>query len=751
MQKSMSLHAEEAFNELKSDKEKKLCEVLFKALTDKGASGQGIRRPCKLSEISDIAGVGFEELIPIIEIFRKPGISFLMPPSNVPLNENSIIDISHESLMRVWTRLIEWVEEETQSAEIYLRLSEAAALYHEGKTDLWTGPELQLTLNWKEETNLNEVWANRYDPSYERAFLFLEYSAKAYQTALEQKEDRRKAVLRRTRLFAAILGVAFLISILILIYALDQQNKAKQSEEIAVLQKNIAQQEKETADLMRKRADESRVEAVNAKEEAVREKESAVQQRKRAEMLKIEADDAKNKALKAKNEADILRLKEEEAKNIAEGLKQEAEEQKLLAIAQKEIAIQSKIEADIAKEKAEKLRLLEIGHSLAIQTQRMEKNVYPDLTNLLALTAYNFNKNHGGETDDADVFNALYFAAENKEEQMFTKHEDAVRVLTYSPDGRHFASGGDDGKVILWDAQNPQEEAIIFDVPGTGYSNIRTLKFAKDKLIASTAGGALLVWDIDSENRKPLIVSELGSSIKSISVNDRDGIIAAGNDAGQILIWRNADMLNAADTIASMGERLNAIDFVPGKDELAITLEKSGLTFIDMKGNTVRQIAAKGKSFHSIGFSNDGKWLAVGTVNGNILLWRQDDLENVFKELNAHDSGISAFAFKPDNKILASSSRDGEIKLWVLDKLDNQPRTLIGHNRWIWDIDFSPDGNTVISGSSDNTVRKWLVNTESLAEKLIKRLCAKQGRNFTQEEWNKYIGEDVKYEETCIK
>ena len=82
-----------------------------------------------------------------------------MPPANIELNENSIIDISHESLMRVWTRLLGWVEEETQSAEIYLRLSEAAALYHEGKTDLWSGPELQLTLNWKEEADINDVWA----------------------------------------------------------------------------------------------------------------------------------------------------------------------------------------------------------------------------------------------------------------------------------------------------------------------------------------------------------------------------------------------------------------------------------------------------------------------------------------------------------------------------------------------------------------------------------------------------------------
>jgi WD40 repeat protein len=749
MEKSLSLHAEEAYSELKTDKEKKLCETLFKSLTDKGANGQGIRRPCKMSEICAISNADISEIIPIIETFRKPSISFLMPPANVKLNENSIIDISHESLMRVWTRLIGWVEEETQSAEIYLRLSEAAALYHEGKSDLWTGPELQLTLNWKGETKLNDIWANRYDPSYERAFLFLDYSKDAYQTTLEQKEKRRKAVLKRTRLFAAILGIAFLISILFLIFAVDQHQKARQSAEVAVEQKNIAEQEEGKATEMQKLAEESQIEAVAAKEEAVKEKDNAVKQRKLAEFLRIVADDAKDKALNAKIEADILRGKAEEAKIIAEALRIEADSQKNEAVVQKELAVQRKIEADIAKEKAERLRLLEIGHSLAIQTLRIEKSEHSELTSLLALTSYNFNKNYNGDVNDADVFNALYFAAENKDEDLFDKHQDAVRVLTYSPDGKQFASGGDDGKVMLWNSDNPKKQIQVFNVPGDGYKNIRTLNFAADRLIASTAGGALLAWDKNGQNKVPLVISELGSSIKSISINQENGTIAAGNDEGEILIWKNGDLLNPADTIVRLGEKLNTIEFVPEKNELAITLEKSGLVFIDMKGNTTREIYANGKQFYSLGFSNNGKWLAVGTIGGNILLWDYENDLSAFKELNAHNSGISAFAFKPDSKVLASSGRDQSIKLWDLDHLDNQPRTLMGHEKWIWDIDFSPDGNTVISGGSDNDIRKWLVNIELLSEKLEEKLCRKLGRNFTQEEWDKYIGEDVKYEKTC--
>ena len=43
------------------------------------------------------------EVIKVIEEFRRPGRSFLMPGIHVPLNGNTTVEISHESLMRIWT------------------------------------------------------------------------------------------------------------------------------------------------------------------------------------------------------------------------------------------------------------------------------------------------------------------------------------------------------------------------------------------------------------------------------------------------------------------------------------------------------------------------------------------------------------------------------------------------------------------------------------------------------------------------
>ena len=69
----------------------------------------------------------------MIEVFRREGRSFLMPPAGVPLKPETVIDISRESLIRNWDRLQEWVDEESQSARIYRRLAEDAVLHREGQ------------------------------------------------------------------------------------------------------------------------------------------------------------------------------------------------------------------------------------------------------------------------------------------------------------------------------------------------------------------------------------------------------------------------------------------------------------------------------------------------------------------------------------------------------------------------------------------------------------------------------------------
>jgi hypothetical protein len=192
MDEALNLHADEAFEQLETSERAKICEKLFKALTDLGTDPRGIRRPLKLATLSEIAGTASEdEVKAVIEVFREPSRSFVMPPAPEPLEPEKVIDISHESLMRVWERLRRWAEEEANSARRYRRLAETAALEKTGKARLWRDPDLQLALDWQEEQAPTPAWSNLYGGDFESATAFLERSR------FERDHELAEVVLER--------------------------------------------------------------------------------------------------------------------------------------------------------------------------------------------------------------------------------------------------------------------------------------------------------------------------------------------------------------------------------------------------------------------------------------------------------------------------------------------------------------------------------------------------------------------------
>lgn len=318
MNTALSQHAEEAYAELTTDKQRLSCELMFKALTDKAADVRGIRRPTSIPDLARLSGSSNAEVMEIVEIFRKPGRTFLMPPPDVPLNDQSIIDISHESIMRIWDRLVKWIDEEAASAEVYLRISEASKLYKEGRTDLWRNPELAIGLKWYHANNPNAFWAGRYNQDFDQAIDFL---LKSDARALELQKEKERAARFRKRVAIGAIIILSLIAIGAFISALlvnNARNEAKRQEGIAIENRMVAETAKIEADSSAARALRAKVEADSSAARAVRAEKSAVKSAEEATIARDIALIAQEKAEKERQRAEALLLTTiEQNKNIA--------------------------------------------------------------------------------------------------------------------------------------------------------------------------------------------------------------------------------------------------------------------------------------------------------------------------------------------------------------------------------------------------------------------------------------------------
>ena len=746
---ALSLHGEEIYNQLPDQRSKDITEKLFKALTELGPDNRGTRRPTSLQEICILANAKEEEVINVADHFRANGCAFLMPSPKMTLSHDSILDISHESIMRVWNRLKKWVEEETKSASLYQRLAETARLYQEGKTGLWVNPELQLALKWQQQSKPNETWAMRYDPSFERAISFLDYSKKEFEKSVSNKENLQKKRLKNARRIALILGSASLISLLFLIVALNLRFKSEVSEKKALEAKIVAIQE--------------RKKAVKQSKEAVLQKKISEQQQQIAEQQTIITEEQRLYALEQKrmaefnaNEALIQKKLADDAKDAAEKARDEAEiqrkeavEQRKEAVSQKKIAENERIKAEKSEENAQRLRLLAIARSMAIQATKFQYSIKNDLPALLALQAYKFVEKNNGNLNDPDIYQALSNVANDM--KIYRSHDDAVRAIEISPKGRTMVTSSDDGTVRLWNFMNLRNNTVELETGNSGKYGIRSVCYSDNEnyLLAGAFNGNILAWDITLKDPTPIIFKGHSNVVNKVKFLKNSYKFVSASSDGTLRLWNLEQPLEQPQLIKKFNSRLLSLVISNDGRKMACGTD-DGSIYLFATGNLNREpvtLESGTDAVRSLAFNADDSKLASGTAAGLVKVWDINDLKKKSVDYIGHISGVSDIKFSPNDQFLATASYDGTIRLWDYKEPQQRPIVLDKHDSWVYSICFSPDGNKLISGSADKTVRSWTVVTKLMADKV----CNSVSRNLLPNEWNKYVGTDIEYERTCDK
>lgn len=734
MSKALSEHANEAFEDL-HPRGKEICEKLFKALTESIGEGRGIRHPSSVSEVSEIAICTPEEVIEVVEPFRKSGRTFLHP-FHQNLTEESIIDISHESLMRVWDKLIVWVEEEASSVQMYSRLSEASALYQAGETGLWRPPDLQLALNWRMKQQPTLTWARRYAPAFERTMAYLNASEEAYIAEEQNKIKLQKQALRRSRITALVLGIAAIASMGMMVYAYtlkiqadaarieadDNAKLAQQKEAEARDQERKAQAEKEKALAAEEKAKEEEAKAKEAEAEAI------VQQKK-----------AVAAAAEAKRQSIIAQRNAEEAK------KQEAEAKK-----QKEEADVQRVAAEVAKDNALKLRMLSIAQSMAVKSVSMSRK--SERQALIAYQAYLFNKDNGGEEHSADVYNGLYSTLKSLNEESYNNligHTAAVRSLEFTPGGNGLYSTGSDGKILKWNLSSGK-----WTVVGENESINRSLALSKSgKLLACGTDDAVIqIYDTDKPERYPKILKGHRDVVWATQfVGGEEKLVSSSADS-TILLWNLKT--KEFDRLAKSKSRVRGLAVSPSGRYVAGGLEDGKIVVWDLEKENISNVVYQenGNSILSVAFSNDGKLLASGDMQGQLKIWDVSKIgtkeDALIIALEGQNARIIDVSFSPDNSLVASASFDGTVNMYATKNYDIQPIVLNDHSTWVKTIAFSPDSKYLITGCVDNQIKRYPTKTKRMAE----QICGKIERNMTQAEWRRYVSPDeadIPYRKTC--
>jgi WD40 repeat protein/ABC-type oligopeptide transport system ATPase subunit len=726
---ALSQHANELFEDL-STREKEIAEILFKSITEKSQDNRGMRRPCRLSLVAELAEADEEEVINVVEHFRKPGRSFLMPAHYIPLGTDSIIELSHESLMRIWNKLDVWVEEEFESAQMYKRLSEAAAMYQIGKTGLWRPPDLQLALNWQKKQRPTRAWAQRYDEAFERSIVFLDTSRITYEAELKNQDMLQKRTLRRARATAIILGIAALIAMLFFVFAYLQKIDA----------------------------DNNRVLAEQGKQEAIVQRSEAERQRLTAKYQQDKAVEQKNKAELANRQLQTTLLQLQVEKDRALRALQEAQRQELIAKTASEKEVEARIvvekQTQLAKESFDSRNaLLMLAKAQALAAKSVQEVDDKNLAGLQSMQAFNFHRKYGGKRYDPYIYSGLYHALK----LLAGSSYNAIRVpgpvrnrinsIAVSSSSNKFFAAAADGRIFTGNYETLSGGPTTYENP---YPN-KLVSLSRDEnyLVVGTDSASVKIHDLRTTKNNPLVVSGLKGSTHAIEfLPDNSGFIVSKSDKSISHVNHTTGKITH---LLSLPFEVKSITISADGKWMAGGAWSGELVLINLHSKTYEIIYAdKNSQVLSVRFSPDGNKIAFGTFEinekrGLVKLYDLMKREKENRQFTGHRAGVYDVEFSPDGKLLASASSDQRVQMWVLDFPEDLPIVMDNNNGFIWDITFAKGSDYLIAACHESEIRVWPTDPDFLAQ----QVCPKLTRNMTEDEWNRYVGKDIDYEGTC--
>ncbi|NNE34518.1 MAG: hypothetical protein HKN13_04750 [Rhodothermales bacterium] len=243
LERALALDAKRALEGLDRDATARI----FKRLTDTDISQRRIRRPARVSELVAVSGITKEEVEEVVSHFHDDNRSFLYTSDDGDA-EDPRVNMAHESLMRQWDDLRDWVDEERVSRDHFLELVDRKRA---GKANL-QDPDLQLALDWQASARPTKVWAQRYslrDDDFEVGMEYLEESRKEAEAELLRERElaekekrlaeeekmrleadvkRRKRQTRQARIVTAVVAALGLVAVYLMI---DAQRTRKALEE----------------------------------------------------------------------------------------------------------------------------------------------------------------------------------------------------------------------------------------------------------------------------------------------------------------------------------------------------------------------------------------------------------------------------------------------------------------------------------------------------------------------------------------
>lgn len=738
--KALSNHANKAYDELAElllPNAQQVAEIMFRRLCERDSSSRDTRTPVKLEEIAKLANVPWQQLVQIVDTFRKSGRDFLTPPHNIALKPDSLIDISHESLIQHWKRLKDWSEEEAESAKFYRHLEDTARRWEQGKAALWHELDLENALAWREDEQPNALWASRYGQYFDLAMRFLTESENEQKRKNQEQEARRQRQekekkekeaqqqnLRQARKQRTWLAAGFVVVVILFVWAFIERHNAELEKLNSQL--NTASWSARLDDYQKSKGilnkiNESYKNIPVARRHSYNLLNWFNQLRgsgseyvyKTGAALSAVAVSSDGKLLAAAGEKGSLVLFDAHNGELSQRLQGHTKNVKTVVFHSKDEWL-----ASAGDDKQIIFWSLPSGKIIK-QWQA------PNKVRALAISPDNKYLVSGGTDKNITLWNI----ETGQISHTFKGHKKLISDIAFSPNGELLASASYDDTSRLWQLKTGQTLHTLI-----GHTeNVQKITFSPDgKLLAtSSRDKSVRIWAVESGKTLRVLLGHKKTVFGVRFVADGRYLVSASDDRS-LRLWHPQSGVTMRVLQAHKG----------GVFGIAINRDK---IFSASNDGTVRrwnttlpyqQIVDLPNEPSSTAIAPDGNTVALGFADGALRLYALPKASLLWEQANAHSKHIQNLAFNSDGTLLASASFDHTAKVWQVKKGLVEQQSF-KHKSPVNDVSFSPTSDSIATIGIDGRI--GLFNIKTAQKRFYQAYEGVDVNSVKEKDFQKYV------------
>ena len=652
---AISMHADEA---AESTEQLPAVERVFRALTEFRPQGAAVRRALRFNQLCDVVGER-DAVTRVVERFRRPDTAFLQPGTRVALANNPVIDISHESLIRQWRQLRDWVRSEAESAAMLQRLLDSAARRASHQASLWRGAELKAALQWKKESAPTAAWVELYAPAPAGGAWL---AAQRFLAA-----SRRAAWLQKAALAVVPLGMLLLLLLYVatlFIGTNNSQSSALASKALSILDQDPARGARLALAAL------ERNEHNEAAEAALRNAMARLEVAHTSEIIEpCEATATANPG--GHSACDPVR-----------DLRYSSDGKQLLVASGKTVwrfdanTFRHLGDPVTRQEDVLQVWLLNDNRTLItktfdgkVQMQHLGDGAVQPLSCPKDDTAWSVAPTRDGRlvaigcySGEILVWDVAHAAAPPKQ---FQSSEYTITALEFSPDSMFLAGGDSTGKLTVWKLD--QSKAWIEHVFNEGKQvslahakAIRDLHFYEQNqryLLSASDDGIASVWDLNLEHTTH-----------------------EGKQAKRRWSLKHERPVSLAAFFPAIEGDVPPVFTVSGKN-----VERWVDEDLDAK-----QLRGHDDWINDVNGSPDGRLLVTASDDGTAKIWSTLGGPSL-AVLRGHHGGVNRALFSPQGDMVLTASDDGSVRVWRF----HAPQLLTFSSDWKLGAAFDPTGSRV--------------------------------------------------------